>query len=125
MKELTDFLRLTVETAIIEARILVIVASIYQFHPELYIRWEADLDFYKRIFDRCNSDESDILILQSLVLPEQRSETATEPTPGDERESTYPDPTGTDVFWIQPLILELGTEVTPEQFERYLHGRVK
>ena len=113
------------EAAVIEARMLVIVASIYQFHPELYIRWEADSDFYKRIFDRCNSDESDISVLQSLVLPEQRSETATEPTPGDERASTYPDPTATDVFWIQPLILKLGNEIPPEQFERYLHGRAK
>ncbi len=116
---------LTDEAAIIEARMLVIVASIYQFHPELYVRWEADLDFYQRIFDRCNSDESNIPILQSLVLPKQRSETDTEPTPGDERESTYPDPTGTDVFWIQPLILKLGTEVTPEQFKPYLHGRAE
>lgn len=104
---------------------LVIVASIYQFHPDLYIRWEATPDFYQRILDRCNSNESNIPILQSLVLPKQRSEAATEPTPGDEREDTYPDPTGTNVFWIQPLILELGTEVTPEQFRPYLHGRTK
>lgn len=116
---------LTAETAIIEARILMIVASIYQFHPELYIRWEADLDFYKRIFDRCNSDESNIPVLQSLVLPEQGSETGTEPTPGNERESTYPDPTATNVFWIQPLILELGTEVPPGQFELYLRDRAE
>ena len=113
------------EAAVIEARMLVIVASIYQFHPELYIRWEADSDFYKRIFDRCNSDESDISILQSLVLPKQRSEKDTEPTPGDERASTYPDPTATDVFWVQPLILKLGNEIPPEQFERYLHGGTK
>ena len=104
---------------------LVIVAYIYQFHPELYIRWETDLDFYNKIFDRCGGRESDIPILQSLVLPKQRSETDTEPTPGDERESTYPDPTATDVFWIQSLILELGTEVTPEQFRLYLHGRAE
>ena len=114
------------EAAIIEARMLVIVASIYQFHPELYIRWEADSDFYNRILDRCRGDQlENIPILQSLVLPEQRSETATEPTPGDERASTYPDPTATDVFWIQPLILKLGNEIPPEQFERYLHGRAK
>ena len=114
------------EAAVIEAQMLVVVAYIYQFHPDLYIRWEADSDFYNRILDRCRGDQlENIPILQSLVLPKQRSETATEPTPGDERESTYPDPTGTDVFWIQPLILELGTEVTPEQFRPYLHGRAK
>ena len=114
------------DAAIIEARMLVIVASIYQFHPELYLRWEAELDFYNRIFDRCRGDQlENIPILQSLVLPKQRSETDTDPTPGDERESTYPDPTETDVFWIQPLILSLGTEVPPKQFERYLYGRAK
>ena len=113
------------DEAVIEARILVIVASIYQFHPELYIRWETDLDFYNKIFDRCDGRESDIPILQSLVLPQQRSGTGTEPTPGDKRESTYPDPTETDVFWIQSLILELGTEITPKQFEPYLHGRAE
>ena len=114
------------DAAIIEARMLVIVASIYQFHPELYLRWEAELDFYNRILDRCRGDQlENIPILQPLVLPKQRSETDTDPTPGDERESTYPDPTETDVFWIQPLILSLGTEVPPKQFERYLYGRAK
>ena len=37
-------------------------------------------------------------------------------------ESTYPDPTETNVFWIQSLILHLGNEVDPGSFERYLHG---
>ena len=113
------------DEGVIEARKLVIVASIYQFHPELYVRWETDLDFYEKIFDRCDGRESDIPILQSLVLPQQRSGTDTEPTPGNERESTYPDPTETDVFWIQPLILELGTEMPPKQFKVYLHGRAE
>ncbi len=114
------------KAAVIEARMLVIVAYIYQFHPDLYIRWEAELDFYNKILDRCRGDKlENIPVLGSLVLPKQRSETDTEPTPGDERESTYPDPTATDVFWIQSLILELGTEVTPEQFKPYLHGRTE
>ena len=118
--------RLADDAAIIEAQILVIVASIYQFHPELYIRWEADSDFYNRIFDRCQGDQlENIPVLHSLVLPKQRSEKDTEPTPGDERVSTYPDPTATNVFWIQPLILKLGNELPPKQFERYLHSTVE
>ena len=32
---------------------LVIVAYIYQFHGDIYIRWEAELDFYNKIFDWC------------------------------------------------------------------------
>lgn len=87
------------KAAVIEAQMLVIVAYIYQFHPDLYIRWETELDFYNRILDRCRGDKlENIPVLGSLVLPKQRSETDTEPTPGDERESTYPDPTATDVF---------------------------
>ena len=116
---------LTGGAAVIEARMLVIVASIYQFHPELYIRWEAELDFYERILDLCRGTELEIPVLQSLVLPQRISEEGRGPTPGDEHESTYPDPTETNVFWIQSLILELGTEVTPEQFRPYLHGRAE
>ena len=115
---------------------LVIVAYIYQFHPDLYIRWEADLDFYKRILDWCRGKRSDerpgeqlkvkeIPVLESLVLPLRISEEGRGPIPVSESESTYPDPTATDVFWVQSLILELGTEVTPEQFRPYLHGRVE
>ena len=114
---------LPAEAAIIEARLLVVVAYVYQFHPELYIRWESEPRLYDRILDWCQSDKSDIPFLNSLILPKQKIGEDTAPTPGAKRESTYPDPTETNVFWIQPLILSLGTEVTSEQFERYLHGR--
>ena len=113
------------EAANIEARILVIVAYIYQFHTDLYIRWETELDLYDKIFDRCQSVESDIPTLNSLVLPKRKVVADEEPTPSSERESTFPDPTETDVFWIQPLILSLGTEVTPEQFKPYLQRGAK
>ena len=116
---------LTDGAAIIEAQMLVIVASIYQFHPDLYIRWEAELGLYNKIFDRCQGTELDLPVLDSLVLPQRIREADREPTPATKSESTYPDPTGPNVFWIQPLILSLGTEVNPEQFKPYLHGRVK
>ena len=109
--------------AIIEAQILVIVAYIYQFHADIYVRWEAELDLYDKIFDRCGGATLNIPFLDSLVLPTRKGRKDTAPKPPTENESTYPDPTDTNVFWIQPLILRLGTEVTADQFKPYLHGR--
>ena len=109
--------------AIIEAQILVIVAYIYQFHADIYVRWESELGLYDKIFDRCGGAELDIPFLDSLVLPTRKGGKDTAPEPPTENESTYPDPTDTNVFWIQPLILRLGTEVTAEQFKPYLQGR--
>ena len=40
------------EEGLLEARLLVVVAYIYQFHPELYTRWEAEPSLYDRILDR-------------------------------------------------------------------------
>ena len=114
---------LVADEGLLEARLLVVVAYIYQFHPELYTRWEAEPSLYDRILDRCRSDRSDIPLLDSLVLPNRTKASDTTPTPTEVTESTYPDPTATDVFWIQPLILSLGAEVTAAQFAPYLHGR--
>lgn len=114
--------RLRREAAIIEARLLVIVAYVYQFHHELFVRWESDPSFYNKIRDRCQGQESDISCLDSLVLRERSPRDDKAPTPTSERESTYPDPTDPNVFWIQPLVDSLGTEVTAEQFRPYLHG---
>ena len=109
--------------AAIKARILVIVAYIYQFHADIYVRWEAELDLYDKILDRCGGAESHISILNSLVLPTSKGGKGTTGEQPTGNESTYPDPTDTNVFWIQPLILQLGTEVPAEQFKPYLHGR--
>ena len=141
--------------AILEARLLVITAYVYQFHHDLYVRWEADSGLYDRIRDWCEGSEMDLPFLEPLVLPKQLiergstdrtqlrldegeiSRTVDEIIPGEssteraqlrqgeadiEEESTYPDPTEAGVFWIQPLILALGSEVDPSRFDRYLHG---
>ena len=110
------------EETTIEAQLLVIVAYIYQFHPDLYTRWESEPSLYNKILDWCRQGGTDIPLLRSLVLPRRNVEDLTKPTPIAETETTYPDPTETRVFWIQPLILKLSTEVTAEHFGRYLHG---
>ena len=117
------------EAAIQEARLLVIVAYVYQFHHDLYVRWEAEPDLYDRIREWCEGSGPDFSFLDPLVLPNQKvhpsSTERTTPPQGEvdiQTESTYPDPTEAGVFWIQPLILALGNEVDPSRFKRYLHG---
>ena len=117
------------EDAILEAQLLVIVAYVYQFHHDLYVRWEADSGLYDRIREWCEGSATDLPFLAPLVLPNRKVDPgSTERTtpPQDEAdvdtESTYPDPTEAGVFWIQPLILALGNEVESSRFDRYLHG---
>ena len=109
-----------------DARMLVIVAYIYQFHSDIYIRWEAESNFYNKIFDWCmgTGTEPDVEILDALILPKQIVHQSTDPTPSVEpvTESTYPDPTETNVFWIQSLIIRMSSEVPPELFEPYFHS---
>ena len=117
------------EAAILEARLLVIVAYVYQFHHDLYVRWEAEPGLYERIYEWCRGRNVDLPFLKPLVLPKR----VLKPDSGEgaplrqeevdpEPESTYPDPTEAGVFWIQPLVLALDNEVGPSQFKRYLHG---
>lgn len=105
-----------------EATILLIVAYIYQFHHDLYIRWESEPELYSKIVDKSHSDESAEDFLADLVLPWRvRKEDAT-PTPVKRAESTFPDPRDSNLFWVQLLVLQLDREVTHDQFKRYLHG---
>ncbi len=109
------------EEMILEARLLLVTAYIYQFHHDLHIRWEADLDLYNEIRDWCRTGK-DLPFSNSLKLPLRADVGSTESQPSGQFGTTYPDPTQSSVFWIQPLILHLGTEMAPQRFERYLHG---
>ena len=107
---------------VFETTLLVIVAYIYQFHHALYVRWEADPSLWNRIYEWCRGAERTLEFLAPLELPLQSTvELPTESTPAT-LASTYPDPTGANVFWIQSLILHCWSEVAPENFHRYLHG---
>ena len=119
----------TERTMIFEAQLLVIVAYIYQFHHDLHVRWESDPSLYNIIREWCGWTPQQLedpafrrfefLAPLRLPLEQNPSEETSSPT---RLESTYPDPTEANVFWIQPLILHLGSAVNPEKFERYLHG---
>ena len=115
--------RLDDDEMVLEARLLVIVAYVYQFHHDLYIRWEANLDLYNVIRDWCQSGKR-LPFENSLTLPllalSDASSTGSQPSA--RFGTTYPDPAQSGVFWIQPLILDLESEMAPQRFERYLHG---
>ena len=108
---------------VLEARLLLIVAYIYQFHHDLHVRWEADLGLYNRIHDWCEGAGEKLPFESSLALPLMSSSPdAVESGSSREMGTTYPDPTQASVFWVQPLILHIGNEIAPQRFERYLHG---
>ena len=115
----------TEEVTVEDARMLVIVAYIYQFHSDIYIRWEAESNFYNKIFDWCTNAtgaKADVKVLDALILPKRMVHQDTDPTPSVDTKSTYPDPTETNVFWIQSLIIRMSSEVPPELFEPYFHS---
>ena len=113
------------EEMIRETQLLMIVAYIYQFHHDLYVRWESNLSLYNKIHDWCEQISQQHPVFKLLEPPLKRPEgelsDSTPPTL-DKFDSTYPDPTEANVFWIQPLILHLGSEVSSEDFKSYLHG---
>ena len=114
------------ESGVHEAQLLVIVAYVYQFHHDIYVRWEADVSLYERIYDWCRESGPALTFLTSLVRPTEEVDTDPKsPSRKGKWESTYPDPTEANVFWIQPLILSLGSEVESREFERYLHSESK
>ena len=111
------------DTMVLETRLLLIVAYIYQFHHDLHVRWEADLDLYNRVHDWCVGAGEKLPFESSLSLPlTSSSPDAVESGSSREMGTTYPDPTQASVFWIQPLILHIGNEIAPQRFARYLHG---
>ena len=113
-----------------EVTILIVVAYVYQFHHDLYLRWDADSGMYRKIWEWCSGNpDRDLELFNSIGLPKRRSIADLDehsPTAGSSStpqiESTYPDPTNANVFWIQPLVLLLGDDADPQLFERYLYG---
>ena len=118
------------DAAIRETQVLMVVAYVYQFNHDLYVRWEADLRLYNRIIDWCSGrvtqDSEDThedrgnlaQVFRSMILPQREAADA----PG-EFEGTYPDPADDRVFWVQRLVLRLGSEVGADRFQRYLQRR--
>ena len=109
-------------TMVFETQLLMIVACTYQFHHDLYVRWESDPSLYHEIREWCRGVDPGLSFFEPLERPlHQMDRDSTEPT--SDFGSTYPDPGAANVFWAQPLVLHLAEIVEPEEhFRRYLHG---
>jgi hypothetical protein len=93
-----------------KAQAVLIIAYIYQFHGEIFQRWQYTNSFYsllkKWVKDyQYNNSEKYPPYLTNLELPEKANET--DPfldVPVENIISNYPDPYASNVFWIAPLI---------------------
>lgn len=87
---------------------LVIIAYIYQFHGEIFQRWQFTPSFYSHLVKWVkNTDPTKKWenYLENLVLPEIIEETDPNAAIVETRiQSNFPDPYAANVFWIAPLI---------------------
>ncbi len=110
-----------------EAALLLVVAYIYQFHPELYHRWENNLDLFRKLADWAGGAEKELPV---RVQPDKPLHIAEPASPESEDELTgappdiealHRDPSDPNVFWIQSLVYKL-RDADPQWFARYILG---
>jgi len=104
----------TLHPDIHKVRALIVLAYVYQFHSEIYQRWQFNPDFYFHIVKwsarAWGATARGTLpawpaYFASLKLPDELEPAPQDqPTPTPRILSTYPDPYAPDVFWIAPLI---------------------
>ena len=96
----------------IKAKSLLILAYVYQFHGELFQRWQFTPSFYSQLNSwateswggKDTNDWPDYLATLRLphkVTPFDHGSTE---VPQVRSTSTYPDPYATDMFWIAPFM---------------------
>ncbi|MCD0245614.1 hypothetical protein JWH06_08765 [Xanthomonas melonis] len=112
-----------------EIAALIIISYIYQFHSELFQRWQFNPGFltYLRRWILSSDPKSPVewpSYLTCLELPiRYKKSEQTEPLVRYERESMYPDPYAPNIFWIAPLVADGGVteRIATEIFEK-LYG---
>ena len=108
---------------------LVILAYVYQFHGDLYQRWQNEPDFFQEIANWVGGQLGKPRTLQDgrivvdmpdhfgrLQLPGIATTDESGPTRTSVFRSSFPDPTAAEVFWIGRLIAQLGNRLKPEDF---------
>ena len=86
---------------------LIIIAYVYQFHSELFVRWQYSNDFFTHLQNWAKTgDSKNINYLENLILPYQAETDETTTTPTLELTSTFPEPDAVNIFWVQPLIID-------------------
>ena len=105
---------------------LLTVAYIHQFHHDLYVRWQANPDLYDAIGKWCRGGEPALDVLRALQLPMvAASDDDAEDAEGEAivNQSTFPDPTAANVFWIQDVVRYLPADAGPGSFVRYMQAK--
>lgn len=86
---------------------LIVIAYVYQFHSEIFQRWQFTPSFLKHMSDWIKTGESKAAYFSVLQLPETSiSAGENTPVPQVTYTSSFPNPYATDMFWISPLIRE-------------------
>lgn len=110
-----------------ETRLLLVAAYVYQFHHRLFVRWESSADLYSDLLAwarrvGASEDEETVGPFSGLVRAyHAESDEGTSPALYT-LTSGHPDPTESNVFWMQPLVVELGDSVRGDDFAPYLKG---
>jgi len=113
----------------VELAALIIISYMYQFHSELFQRWQFNPGFltYLRKWVLSSEPKSSAEwppYLTCLELPVRyKKSEQTEPVVRYERESMYPDPYAQNIFWIAPLVADGGvTERVASDIVAKLYG---
>jgi len=127
---------------VVEARRMLIVAYVYQFHPDLYRLWESDLAVGRYLLDWARfkpvrlmqpettdeEEEEKRLPLHRVLGRLRRAESIradpTTPVPEYRCQTALPDPADWNVFWVQGLLHDvmLAPGADLQAFARYLRG---
>lgn len=104
------------------AELIVLMASLYQYHPELYRRVEWDPLFFEALSQWAGGRPNDHDALQCVVRPDQppaKSASTSDPTLTPELNPAHPDPEQGNILRVQSLIRKLGP-VPEDEIRRYL-----
>lgn len=97
--------------SLVQVRALLIISYVYQFHSELFQRWQFNPTFFTHLKDWVRSpnpnDRSWPSYLRCLEIPIKMVAQDTQDGSIRQRaEKTYPDPYSSSVFWVAPLMLD-------------------
>ncbi|MDO8970506.1 MAG: P-loop NTPase fold protein, partial [Saprospiraceae bacterium] len=105
-----------------EARRLLVVAYVYQFHADLFHRWQYDPDFFNEMRAWLRGGESDPVkskpYFKHLMLPISATTNPKEPEVQLIWNKAFPDSGACEVFWIAPLLID--ETLKPTDFIPYL-----
>ena len=113
--------------AVRQTQLMLVSDYVHQFHHNLFLRWESSPDLYQDLLGWCRQigtptppDKTEPFGGLVRAYDPQTDETTVEPRQA--LSSAHPDPTESNVFWMQPLVWTLGDDVRGDDFMPYLRG---